>query len=128
MRYAVLAMGLVLGSSSAAFAGDEAMAGYFGNTVIAQSPAGELRVHYKEDHSFSGRAEGPTGKYDIHGTWKFDQQGNLCRTYSTNGQDLPPGMPNPYCAPWAAHKVGDVWTVTGQDGRTAQIKLVEGRH
>jgi hypothetical protein len=128
MRYAVLAIGLMLGSSSAALAGDEIMANYFGNTIIATSQAGELRVHYKPDHSFSGRAEGPVGKYDIRGTWKFDGQGNLCRTYSTNGSDLPPGLPNPYCAPWSAHNVGDVWTVVGQDGKTAEVKLVAGRH
>ena len=130
MRYKVLALGLasLMGSVSAATAGEELMAGYFGNTVIATGQAGELRVHYKPDHSFSGRAEGPTGKYDIRGTWKLDEKGNLCRTYSATGADLPPGMPNPYCAPLTAHKVGDAWTVVGQDGRTANVKLVEGRH
>jgi hypothetical protein len=128
MRYAVAAIGLMLGSSSAALAGDEAMASYFGNTVIATSQAGELRVHYKPDHSFMGRAEGPTVKYDIHGTWKFDDKGNLCRTYYGTGSDLPPGLPNPYCAPFAVHNVGDTWTVVGQDGRSAEVKLVAGRH
>ena len=128
MRYAMLAIGLLLGSSSAALAGEEAMTNLFGNTVIATSQAGELRVHYKPDHSFSGRAEGPMGKYDIRGTWKLDDKGNLCRTYSTTGNDLPPGLPNPYCAPLAAHNVGDTWTVVGQDGRTAEVKLVAGRH
>lgn len=128
MRYAALAIGLMLGSGSSALAGEEVMANYFGNTVIATSPAGELRVHYKQDHSFSGRAEGPMGKYDIKGTWNFDAQGNLCRSYSTNGTELPPGTPNPYCAPWTAHKVGETWMVVGQDGRSAQVKLVEGRH
>jgi len=128
MRHAALAIGLLLGSGSNALAGEEIMANYFGNTVIATSQAGELRVHYKPDHSFSGRAEGPMGKYDIKGTWNFDAQGNLCRSYSTNGSDLPPGMPNPYCAPWAAHKVGESWMVVGQDGKSAQVKLVEGRH
>jgi len=127
MRYALLAVGLMLGTSAQALAGEEVMASYFGNTVIATSQVGELRVHYKPDHSFSGRAEGPAGKYDIKGTWKLDGQ-NLCRNYSTTGADLPPGTPNPYCAPVTAHKVGDTWTVTGQDGRTAQVKLVEGRH
>ena len=130
MRFAVPTIGLVswLASASAAVAGEEMMASYFGNTVIATSQAGELRVHYKPDHSFSGKAEGPMGKYDVRGTWKLDEKGNLCRTYSTTGSDLPPGMPNPYCAPLAAHNVGDTWTVVGQDGRTAQVKLVEGRH
>src|SRR5690348_15842388 len=100
MRDEVLAIGLVAGSSSTARAGEEAMANYFGNTVIATSQGGEMRVHYKPDHSFDGRAEVPMGKYDIHGKWSFDQLGNLCRSYSTTGADLPPGTPNPYCAPW----------------------------
>jgi hypothetical protein len=128
MRYLVLAIGLALGSATAAQAGDEIMANYFGNTVIATGQLGQLRVHYKPDHSFNGRAEGMGGSYDLHGTWSFDAAGNLCRKYSTNGTDLPPGTPNPYCAPWSAHNVGDVWTVTGQDGRTAEVKLVAGRH
>ena len=128
MRYLALAIGLMVGSGSTALGADEIMANYFGNTVIATSQMGELRVHYKPDHSFSGRADGPMGKYDIRGTWKFDEHGNLCRTYSTNGTDLPPGMPNPYCAAWSAHNVGDVWTVVGQDGRAAEVKLMGGRH
>ena len=96
----------------------------FGNTVVATSQVGELRVHYKPDHSFSGRAEGPAGKYDIRGTWKLDGQ-NLCRNYSTTGADLPPGTPNPYCAPVTAHKVGDTWTVTS-NGITRTITLKAG--
>ena len=128
MRYAVLTIGVMLGTSSAALAGEEMMANYFGNTVIATSQLGELRVHYKQDHSFIGRAEGPSGAYDIRGTWKLDAQGALCRTYTTSRSDLPPGLPNPYCAPLSAHKVGDSWTVVGQDGKAAQVKLVEGKH
>lgn len=128
MRHAVLTLCLLAGSTSAALAGEEVMSNYFGNTVIATSPAGELRVHYKPDHTFSGRAQSPMGNYDIHGTWQMDAQGNVCRTYQTNGEQLPPGTPNPYCAPAEAHKVGDTWMVTGRDGRQAQVKLVEGRH
>jgi hypothetical protein len=125
MRLVIAAAALVA-SSTLAIAGEEVMSGYFGNTVIATSPMGEMKVRYKPDHTFSGRAKGPMGNYDISGTWKLDTQGNLCRKYVTNGADLPPGTPNPYCAPVQAHKPGDSWQVT-ENGRTADVKLIEGR-
>lgn len=126
MRLAIVAAAVLLASSTVAIAGEEVMANYFGNTVVASSNLGEMRVRYKPDHTFSGKAKGPTGTYDVSGTWKFDGQGNLCRKYITDGADLPPGTPNPYCAPVTAHKVGDVWQVT-ENGRTADVKLVQGR-
>ena len=129
MRTILFGFAASLCLSTAAFAGEEIMADYFGNTVIATSSLGELKVRYKPDHTFTGRAEGPTGKYDIRGTWEFDANGNLCRKYETSGPgtDLPPGTPNPYCAPATAHKVGDSWTAADSTGRTAQVQLVAGR-
>lgn len=126
MRRFIMAAAFAASSSTAAFAGEEVMANYFGNTVVATSQLGQIRVHYKANHSFSGKAQGPTGSYDIRGTWTLDAQGNLCRTYSTNGASLPPGTPNPYCAPVSAHNVGDTWTVT-ENGKTAEVKLVSGK-
>jgi len=127
MRAVLAGFAATLCLSSAAIAGEEVMAGYFGNTVIATSSLGELHVRYKPDHTFVGKASGPTGKYDVSGTWEMDAKGNVCRKYITNGADLPPGTPNPYCAPASAHKVGDTWTVTDNAGRTAQVTLVAGR-
>jgi hypothetical protein len=126
MRLVIFAAALLGLSSACALAGEEIMANYFGNTVVATGQLGTLKVHYKPNHTFSGRAEGPTGAYDLRGTWELDAQGNLCRKYSTNGTDLPPGTPNPYCAPAAAHNIGDTWSVT-QNGRTAQVTLVAGK-
>ena len=126
MRFVVLAGAIMASSSTIALAGDDVMANYFGNTVVATGQLGEVRVHYKPDHRFSGKAVGPTGSYEIRGTWALDAHGNLCRTYSTNGADLPPGTPNPYCSPVTAHNVGDTWTVT-ENGKTAQVKLVSGK-
>jgi hypothetical protein len=126
MRLVILAAALLGVSSASALAGEEIMANYFGNTVIATGQLGTLRVHYRPDHSFIGRAEGPAGAYDVRGTWALDAQGNLCRHYTTSGSDLPPGMPNPYCAPAAAHNVGDTWTVT-ENGKSAQVTLVAGK-
>lgn len=129
MRAVIVGIAATLALSASALAGEEMMAGYFGNTVIAKSSAGELHVRYKPDHTFTGKAKGPTGNYDVSGTWELNAQGTLCRKYTTNGsgQDLPPGTPNPYCAPVQSHKVGDSWTVTDNLGRSAQVQLVEGR-
>lgn len=126
MRLVILAALFLASSSAAALAGEEVMNNYFGNTVVATSQLGEIRVHYKQDHRFSGKAVGPTGSYDLRGTWNIDAQGNLCRNYSTNGAALPPGTPNPYCSPVSAHNVGDTWTVT-ENGRTAEVKLISGK-
>ena len=128
MRTAVIAFGLLLGTGSAAFAADADMAPYFGNTLIVTSQMGELKVHYKADHTFDSKADGPAGKYQSTGTWAFDAQGNLCATYEVNGHDLPPGTPNPFCSPFEKHAVGDTWTAVGKSGRAVNLTLVAGRH
>jgi hypothetical protein len=110
MRAFVLGLSLVLASSVAALAGEEIMAGYFGNTVVGKSAMGESRVHYRADHTFTGTAKGLLGSMALKGTWKFNEQGQFCRTYDTPSPDLP----NPLCTEWAAHKVGDSWEWSGR--------------
>jgi hypothetical protein len=105
-----------------ATAGDEIMANYFGNTVIAQNQMGISKVHYRQNHTFGGMAAGPAGQIQLSGSWKIDDKGQLCRTY----ENAPPGSPNPFCTPWEAHKVGDVWTMTS-NGQTAEVSLVAGK-
>ena len=107
MRALVLGAAALLVSTSLAFA-DDIMAGYYGNTIISKSAMGEVHSHYKADHTFDGTASGALGSMALKGTWAFDDKGQLCRTYDTP----PPGISNPFCTPWAAHKVGDSWTMS----------------
>ena len=117
----LLTASLALALSSSLFAADDIMANYYGNTVIAKSAAGESRIHYKADHTFDASLSSSQGSMDAAGTWAIDDKGELCRTYSTPV----PGLPNPLCYAWAAHKIGDNWQVA-LGGRTAELSLVAG--
>jgi hypothetical protein len=118
MRAFLIAASLAVVSASAAFAGDEAMAGYFGNTAIVTGGMTETRTYYNADHTFTLKA--PSFGMEWKGTWKLDGA-NLCRTY----EKAPPGVPNPFCTPMQAHKAGDSWTMT-MDGKTRTVSLVKG--
>lgn len=112
----------VLGASCcfafAAYADDDIMAGYYGNTAIVKGGMAETHTVYNQDHTFTTSV--PQYSMEFKGTWKVD--GNtICRTFDTP----PPGATNPVCTPIEAHKVGDTWTVTnGNDSRT--VTLVQG--
>jgi hypothetical protein len=116
MRAFVLGAAALLATTSLAFA-DDIMAGYYGNTVIAKSAMSEIHMHYKADHTFDGTGSSMMGSMALKGTWTLDAKGQLCRTYETP----PPGVINPLCTPWSAHKVGETWTM---NDRT--ITLVAG--
>lgn len=118
MRSAAIAISLVLLSASAAFAGDDVMAPFYGNTAVVTGGMTETRTYYNADHTFTLKA--PSFGMEWKGTWKLDGA-NLCRTY----EKAPPGVPNPFCTPMQAHKVGDSWTMT-MDGKTRTISLVKG--
>jgi hypothetical protein len=96
----------LLASTSFAFA-DDVMANFYGNTIIAKTDMSEVRMHYRADHTFDGTGSSMIGSMGLKGIWKLDNQGQLCRTYDTP----PPGVTNPLCTPWTAHKVGDTWTL-----------------
>lgn len=117
MRAVILGAAFVFAVPAAAFAGDDVMASFFGNTVISKNAMSEAHIHYKADHTFDGSASSMMGSMDLKGTWKIDDKGQLCRTYDTP----PPGVTNPLCTPIAAHKVGDTWTAADRT-----ITLVEG--
>ncbi len=122
MRALVLGAAMAFAASSA-FAGDDIMANYFGNTVVSKSGAGEVHTHYKKDGTLDATLSGMMGSIELKGTWKIDDKGQLCRTY-----DNPPAMlpiPNPFCLAWESHKVGDSWTVT-YGGQTRTVTLVAG--
>lgn len=117
----IAAAAFALGTASAAAA--DAMAGYYGNTVIATGGMAETHAHYRADHTFDVVGSMMGMSKTFQGTWAIDGKGQLCRTYTG---DLPPGLPsNPFCTPWDAHKVGDTWTVT-MNGSTRDLKMVAG--
>jgi len=117
----ILAATAALLVSTAAYAGDDIMANYYGNTVVGKSQMGESHTQYKADHTFTSALSSPMGSMDAKGTWAVNAKNELCRTY----ESAPPGMPNPVCVPWASHKVGDSWQIT-YNGRTTDISLVAG--
>ena len=121
MRTLLLGAAALITSTSLTLAGDDIMAGYIGNTLVSTGGMAEVHTHYKADHTFDGKAISMMGSLDMKGSWKFDDKGNLCRTYDS----APPGVPNPLCTPWEAHKVGDKWTATF-NGQSRDLSLVAG--
>lgn len=118
MRFALSAAVLAALSISPAFAADDVMAPFYGNTVIATGGMADTHSNYNADHTFVMNV--PAFHVSFKGTWKIDGA-NMCRTFDSP----PPGTPNPLCTPVEAHKVGDSWTVT-LDGKTRGITLVPG--
>jgi hypothetical protein len=116
---AVSALALCAGP---AFAADDVMTGYYGNTVVATGGIAESHTHYKADHTFDLTATAMGQNYSFKGTWAIDAKGELCRTYA---DPAPPNTPNPLCTPFAAHKVGDTWTMT-MNGNTRTLTLKAG--
>ena len=100
--FATPVLGLLI---SPAF-GADVMVGYYGNTIISTGGAFEIRTHYRADHTFDFVGSMMFMRRTFKGTWIVDDKGNLCRTFVGN---VPPGTPNPICAPIAPHKVGDTW-------------------
>jgi len=122
MKHIVVAATAAILLAAPAFAGDDLMAGYFGNTVVATGGMAETHAHYRADHSFDVVGSMLGMSRTFKGTWelKGDQ---LCRTYVG---DLPPGLPaNPFCTKWEPHKVGDSWTMTA-NGQTRNLTLKAG--
>lgn len=108
--------------ASPAIAGDDVMAGFYGNTAVVTGGIVESHTHYRADHTFDVSATAMGQSYNFKGTWKIDDTGQLCRTYA---DPAPPNTPNPLCTPASAHKVGDTWTVTA-NGSTRTVTLKAG--
>lgn len=93
------AAALSLLAMSAAFADDDAMAGYIGNTSISFDKQGNsVRVFYRADNVFAMQSGGVSGG----GTWAVES-GKLCLTYETRPDQK-------VCVPVEPHHVGDVWS------------------
>jgi hypothetical protein len=123
MRRIIIAASVLALCGTPALAADDAMAGFFGNTAIATGGMADTHTHYRADHTFDVTAHAMGMDYKFAGTWKFDEKGQLCRTYA---DPAPPGLPsNPFCTPFESHKVGDTWTVT-MNGSSRTITLKAG--
>ena len=120
MRKVLIAASALMLCAAPAFAADDAMAGYFGNTTVSTGRGFETRTHYKPDHTLDVVFTGMGGSLTSKGTWSIDK-GQLCRVYDTP----PPGITNPVCIPAEAHRVGDHWTVT-VNGATRDATMTAG--
>lgn len=118
IRSVLLGAVLSLGFAISASAGDDVMAGFYGNTVVGTGGMAETHTVYSADHNFVMKA--PAFGAEYKGTWALNGA-NLCRTF----ESPPPGVTNPLCTPIEAHKVGDTWTVTA-GGNTRTVTLVKG--
>jgi hypothetical protein len=104
--------------SGASLGADDVMASFYGNTVVSTGGAAESRTHFKADHTFDAVFAG--GAFVSKGTWELKDD-QVCRIY-----DPPvPGMANPVCVAFGAHKVGDKWSVT-VNGQERQVTLLQG--
>ena len=120
MRRILIAAAALLMSGGAGLAADDAMAGFYGNTVISTGNGIESRTHFNADHTFDAKFTQGGQSLTSKGTWTADG-GQVCRTYNP----APPGVPNPICIPAEPHKVGDHWTVTAGGG-TREVTMVAG--
>ena len=103
---------------ASAWAADDVMSGFYGNTAVATGGQAETHSLYNPDHSFVMKV--PMYGMEFKGTWAVNGS-ELCRTFDAP----PPGVTNPLCTPIEAHKVGDSWTITqGEKSRT--VTLVKG--
>jgi hypothetical protein len=114
----------ILGLSAGPALAADLMAGYYGNTVIVTGPGLEVHVHYRADHTLDLTGTRSGTAFKAKGTWAIDKNGQLCRTYETP----PPGVPNPFCTPLTAHKLGDAWSMQAAGGGLNQARMVGGVH
>ena len=118
MNKTLIAAALAALCAAPAFADDDVMASFYGNTVVSTGGQFTIRTHYRPDHTFGFVGSMMFMRRTFKGTWTLDGKGNICRTYIGN---QPPDTPNPSCAPIVARKVGDIWK--SQDGkRTFTLK------
>lgn len=121
VRTSIVVASVLVLSSAPGLAGDDIMAGYYGNTVVSVGGVLESHTHYRADHTFDVSATAMGQSFNDKGTWAIDDKGQLCRNY----ESPPPGFPNPLCIPAEAHKVGDSWTVS-VNGQTRNMSMKAG--
>ncbi len=114
---ALLALAVLSAAAQAtdAPAGD-AMAAYYGNTLISRDGGYVSHFYYKADHTFSGKV--PAYMFAFQGTWQQMPDGSICRIYNPPL----PRVKNPDCGPLLVHHLGDKENAPNGDA----AKLVPG--
>jgi len=102
-RFLIAATLLAL-CATPAFAADDPMAGFYGNTVVSTGGSATIRTHYRADHTFDFTGSMLFMSKTFRGTWALDGKGGLCRTYIG---DPPPDTPNPVRNSDSAYPVAD---------------------
>jgi hypothetical protein len=124
MKLAIFA-GLALAfTTAAALAGDQ-FAGMYGNTLVIKDTDGTTsRVYINADKTWEQRmADGKTAR----GTYSWKDETHFCIVVVE-----PPAKPGEQahteCHEISGdHKVGDTWTMTGNDGKPTELSIVAGR-
>ena len=106
MKKALFILATLVAASSA-YAEEDIMAGFYGNTLVITDQSGVQKWRYKPDHTLSATMQ--DGKR-ITGTWLVNE-GRLCETPEGQGS---------VCYQMGAKKVGDKWT--GRPGMTLEVK------
>jgi opacity protein-like surface antigen len=106
MNKVLAAASLTAVCAASAFAADDPMASFYGNTIVSTGGKAEIHTHYRADHTFDFVGSMMFMHRTFKGTWALDGKGNLCRTYVG---DTPPSTPNPQCTPFVPRKLGDTW-------------------
>jgi hypothetical protein len=116
-----LAAALLAMAGAAQAAPPDPMAGFYGNTVTIDVPAGYYSARRFIDPDGTWRE--PHGSDEIRGVWRIDV-GQVC-----SWQTEPPvHNPRHYCYPVVARKVGDKWTTVDPDsGNTVYQAIEPGR-
>jgi hypothetical protein len=119
-----LSSGLLIAilAAAPAWAADDMMANFYGNTVISTGGIAEVHTRYRPDHSFDMVASRMGFSRTFKGIWAIDAKNNLCRTFVG---DAPPDTANPLCVPFTPRKVGDAWTMQ-MNGSSLSITLKAG--
>src|ERR1700679_1133987 len=82
-----------------AWAADDVMAGFYGNTTVATGGVAETHTSYTADHAFIMKV--PSYGVEFKGSWAVNGS-QLCRTFASP----PPPRANPLCPPLAPHTEG----------------------
>ncbi len=99
------------------------MSGLVGNTVVANTPNGAIKIQLHADGSYQTVLPNGSG---ASGTWSEDANGGLC--YKQTNPAPPADRPNPFCAPgMSGKKVGDSWSQQGPGGNAMTVSVTAGQ-
>jgi len=89
------------GATTRDMAQRDALADFYGNTLVCRDRGIESHFYYRPDHTFSGKV--PAYYMVFKGTWYQASDGTVCRVF-----DPPlPTLKNPDCGPLFVHRIGE---------------------